>query len=851
MSASSTDEKAVDIKVASGEIYDPDLINRIETTASLLGIELNIDEVNFVASRINVRPWQEAVQLLKEAYEYHEEDINIDYDALMRIKRLSEGPEGSPDVPQEEFEFEALFEAVIVSDWSPYAEVRAATSFINDDHMPAETIRMYIVGLCYANVGAIVGTFFGNRYPAISLGFLSLQLIIYPTGKFLEYILPDWGFKWGGKRYSLNPGPWSFKEQMLATQMMSAVDGPPFSFTVITLQRATQFFNESWASNYGYMFLLSVSASFTGYGIAGLLRGLLVYPVRCMWYGVLPLLSMNRSLATQEVAKENVHGWTLSRYRFLLIFVLVSFCYYWFPEFVFQALSYFNWTTWISPNNVTLAAVTGVFSGLGFNPISTFDWSVITGAGMVNPFYTTYTAYIGQLLGFICIVAIYFSKSFYTQYLPINDPGVFDNTGAPYNISRILTPQGTFDAEGYTNYSPAFLSAGNLITFGANFAIFTASIVYAILHYRKPIQASMKSMWISFRSSNKARKLYNDPFTRNLQVHPEVPEWWFILTLCVSLAMFIIMVKVFPDTDTPVWTVFFGIAVNLVFIIPFGLLYATTNVFLEVGVLVQVFLGYMIPHNANAMMIGQCVANNFWEQAQNYITNQKQTHYARIPSRALFRVQYTGTLVTIFTTLAILSWEFTGIKDYCDPLQPQKFSCATARSSFASNVLWGTLGPRIYLNGIYTALKWSFLIGCFLPVPFYFLQRKWPDTWRRWNVLVLLSGFATWAPSNLYYTTGNFYIGALFNWYIRKYYLGWWRKYNYILYAALNTGVAWAQIIVFFATSYNHIVGINWWGNWVFTGGVNATGADYNSIPLEAPPAVGYFGPAPGHFPSA
>ncbi|ANB15349.1 Opt2p [Sugiyamaella lignohabitans] len=842
-----TDEKT-EVKVIANETYDAELLSRIENTAALLGIELNIDEVLFVASRINVRPWQEAVELLKEAYEYHHDDINIDYDALMRMKRLSLGPEGSPDIPVEEFEFEALFEAVIVSDWSPYAEVRAATNFLNDDHEPAETIRMYIVGICYANVGAIVATFFGNRFPSISLGFLSLQLIIYPTGRFLAFILPDWGFKWGGKRYSLNPGPWSFKEQMLATQMMSSVDGTPFSFTVITLQRATQFFNEEWSNNYGYMVLLSLSASFTGYGIAGMLRGLLVYPVRCMWYTVLPLLSMNRSLVKVEI-RENVHGWTMTRYTFLLLFTLVSFCWFWFPEFVFQALSYFNWTTWISPQNITLAAVTGVYSGLGLNPISTFDWSVIGGGGMVTPFYSSYVSYVGQLLGFICIVAIYFSKSYYTHYLPINATGVYDNTGASYNVSRIMTPSGGFDAEGYANYSPAFLSAGALINYGASFAIFTCSIVYALLHYRTPMAASFRSMWISFRSADKARKLYTDPFTRNLQVHPEVPEWWFILTLVLSLAMYIIMVEIFPHTDTPVWTVFFGILVNMVFIIPFGLLYATTNVFLDVGLIFQIFIGYMLPHNVNAMMISQCVANNFWEQAQNYITNQKQTHYARIPSRALFRVQYTGTLITIFTTLAVLNWEFTGIKDYCDPHQPQKFTCSSARGSFGSMVLWGTLGPRVYLNGIYPKLKWSFLIGCFLPIPFWLLQKKWPDTWRRWNILVLLSGFSSWAPSNLYYSTGNFYIGALFNWYLRKYYLGWWRKYNYILYAALNTGVAWAQIIVFFSTGYKHLVSINWWGNTVSQGGVNATGYDYNGVPLSTTPDIGYFGPAPGTFP--
>jgi hypothetical protein len=35
---------------------------------------------------------------------------------------------------------------------------------------------------------------------------------------------------------------------------------------------------------------------------------------------------------------------------------------------------------------------------------------------------------------------------------------MYDNTGAQYNVSRILTPHGTLDEEAYKQYSPLFLS---------------------------------------------------------------------------------------------------------------------------------------------------------------------------------------------------------------------------------------------------------------------------------------------------------------------------------------------------------------------------------------------------------
>jgi hypothetical protein len=44
-----------------------------------------------------------------------------------------------------------------------------------------------------------------------------IQILLFPCAKFLEYALPDWGVTVRGVRHSLNPGPWTFKEQMFAT----------------------------------------------------------------------------------------------------------------------------------------------------------------------------------------------------------------------------------------------------------------------------------------------------------------------------------------------------------------------------------------------------------------------------------------------------------------------------------------------------------------------------------------------------------------------------------------------------------------------------------------------------------
>lgn len=39
----------------------------------------------------------------------------------------------------------------------------------------------------------------------------------------------------------------------------------------------------------------------------------------------------------------------------------------------------------------------------------------------------------------------------------MSDSATYDNTGAPYNVTRVLTSNFTFNEEGYKEYSPLFI----------------------------------------------------------------------------------------------------------------------------------------------------------------------------------------------------------------------------------------------------------------------------------------------------------------------------------------------------------------------------------------------------------
>jgi len=59
-------------------------------------------------------------------------------------------------------------------------------------------------------------------------------------------------------------------------------------------------------------------------------------------------------------------------------------------------------------------------------------------------------------------------------YLPINDNHTFDNTGARFNVTKILT-DGRLDDAKYQQYSQPWVSAGFITSFFWYFALYGAS----------------------------------------------------------------------------------------------------------------------------------------------------------------------------------------------------------------------------------------------------------------------------------------------------------------------------------------------------------------------------------------
>lgn len=174
-----------------------------------------------------------------------------------------------------------------------------------------------------------------------------------------------------------------------------------------------------------------------------------------------------------------------------------------------------------------------------------------------------------------------------------------------------------------------------------------------------------------------------------------------------------------------------------------------------------------------------------------------------------------ATVLSATITLVVTNWQIDHIEGFCTQDQKQKFVCPGANTFFTSSVIWGVIGPKHTYGrgGIYNVLLWGFLIGAFIPIPFYFAAKKWPNSWARHiHPPILLAGFILWAPANLSYITAAIPVAYVFNVYIKKRFYPWWVKYNYVTATGLSTGIAIAGLIAFVALQ-NPGIDLNWIGN--------------------------------------
>ncbi|KAJ3946084.1 uncharacterized protein N0V96_004438 [Colletotrichum fioriniae] len=496
---------------------------------------------------------------------------------------------------------------------------------------------------------------------------------------------------------------------------------------------------------------------------------------------------------------------------------IASFCWYWFPDFIFPALGYFTWVCWIAPNNAVVNQVFGMKSGIGLFPF-TFDWSQIAyiGSPLVVPTWAILNI-LASLVFWIYIIspALYYSNTWDSAYLPIQSNSIYDNLGKTFNVSRVINKKDdfTFDSVKYANYSDIYLPVTYALnTFGLSFATIASLFVWLFLEKRRHIAAAFRSTQLSALLGGKIIPRHNPQ-----PGYKAVPLWWYWVAALLALGFGMFACEFYP-VQLRWYGVILAFTVSTIFFVPLAWVYATTNIKIQIDIFCRIIAGYIWE--------GKVLAN-IWFFNLGYISGIKGLAFAQdlklgiycnIPPRKLFLVQSVGLIIGSLGQVSVLNWALNHIPEICSTNAPNGFTCPFSRTHFNTSMVWGALGPRRFFadGAMYRSLLWFFLVGAVLPVIVYLVRKRvFPDTkWLKKVHVPLFLGGLNYIPPASGTNYGSWAIvGLVFGLLIKRRQRTWWRRYNFVLSSALDCSVAIAGIVIFFAIFYTGASKkLSWWG---------------------------------------
>ncbi|OLL23475.1 Sexual differentiation process protein isp4 [Neolecta irregularis DAH-3] len=669
---------------------------------------------------------------------------------------------------------------------SPYPEVRAAISNVDDPAMPVATIRMWVIGIMLVVAGTSLNTLFLLREPVFVIGPFIALLIAYPCGRLWERVMPTHTFTTFGYRWSLNPGPFNYKEHTLITIMANAsFSGVAMAVEVILTQRIH--FSQSFGLAFEIM--LTVSSQLIGLAFAGLSRRFLVYPASVIWPVILVPAALLQTL--HQNTNYIANGWKVTRHRFFLYVFFAGFIWYWFPGYLFTALSSMAVVTWIWPRNVLVNQIFGAFHGLDLLPF-TFDWGQIAGNGL-SPLNTPWWAHANVLGAFIfwCWIVtplLHFSNN-------------------QYDVYQILTPETTLDLRKYKSYSPLFLSTSVALYYAMGFANITSALIHTLIYHREDI----------FQHFRKSHKQHIDIHSQLMRNYREVPYWWYSFLGIIAFVMAVAVCEIW-DSQLPWWGLGLSLLFAMIFFLPYGFVQGITNLSIATPTLFQLICGYLLP--------GRPVANALFKTygyvaicgGLETVSSLKFGHYMKIPPRTLFSVQVSAILISCFIQIAIVLWSLDNIKGICTEAAVNNFTCPDTYAYFHAAIIWGVIGPqRLFGAGqIYHCLLYFLLLGALAPIIVHFFAKRFAKNWMHMIYTPLFFGALLVPPLTARNYISWSVVGFIFNYVVKRRFLSWWSKYNYVLSAALDTSMLFAALAIFLCTS---LLGsqpsywTNWWGN--------------------------------------
>jgi hypothetical protein len=135
---------------------------------------------------------------------------------------------------------------------------------------------------------------------------------------------------------------------------------------------------------------------------------------------------------------------------------------------------------------------------------------------------------------------MYYTNVWDSAYLPISTSTVFDRFGTPYDSNSVVDVASmSLNVTAYEEYSPLYLPITFATTYGIALMLTSSLVVHTAIYYGADIVRGLRNI-----------KTTEDIHMKLMRAYPEVPEWWYFLTLAISVALSIVSIVVSGDFNS-------------------------------------------------------------------------------------------------------------------------------------------------------------------------------------------------------------------------------------------------------------------------------------------------------------
>ncbi|KAF8919170.1 OPT oligopeptide transporter protein-domain-containing protein [Mucidula mucida] len=684
----------------------------------------------------------------------------------------------------------------------------------DDPDVPIFTFRLVFLGIGLSAFSAVLATIYTFKPQNASVSQLFCLIIAYVLGEGMAGFIPTRGY-W---KY-LNPGPFNIKEHTAIVIMASTASTVSTTMEVIA---AMDLFYDL-KLNAGVAIFQIFATQMIGYGIAGLLRNLLVYPTYAFYPTYISVVNLLQSLHFDGALN-------VKKRRFFWIVFAAIFFWEWIPQYPFPLLTAISIICLV--DNGRHDFVRNLFgAGSSNEGIGMFSfglsWTLITQG---NPLYgpsklrLTRTSTVGMALGYIVLTASYYTNVFNGRNLKWMSSSLFGEDGDTYDQTAVIDSNFHLNQTALAEVGlPRYTTTYAISQLCYNLSLGSA-ITYVFLWHWKDLKHAFGSM----QFLRKGHADVNDPHYEEMKKYPEVPQWAYAALFVVSLALSIGLGYAGPNGAVliPAWSVILFTVMAAFFALIIGFISATTGLSLAIKYAVQIIAAFIHPGQPITVMYANLFGNASAFQTVYLLQDLKLGQYTKLPPRATFAAQMAGSILGSIFNYTMMQTIVTNNREVLkDPTGTRVWSGWIIQSINSGSVAMGALGKELFTYGKpagYWIIPFGMVIGLLAPIPFWLVyhfsnpESKLAKTMKYLNIpiITLYIGYLPYSVNGQWWSC--LVIGFVSQWWLRTRRPGWFVKYNYLMSAALDGG---SQVILFilsfavFGASGNAVDFPSWWGN--------------------------------------